>query len=111
MNEDEKYVREQWVDVHYDGNRVLVKRPNGGHWILSGNINAKFERSHRLDAPAAWHSAREFTEARKKEIERAEMAIAWLQLAINKDVVIAAEIQVHEQERLSELRRGWKRIV
>jgi hypothetical protein len=78
MSDDERFVREVWCGAEatygkYAGNNCRITVPNphfkGAVWIISGNGNAPFEKSHHLTEAAAWSAARQFTEARINEVE------------------------------------------
>jgi hypothetical protein len=63
MSDDERFVRSVWIDVALYGE--LRIRQTGG-WV---EINGKRIGSMVFDKAAAWSAARQWTEARIKEVE------------------------------------------
>jgi hypothetical protein len=100
MTEDERIVREVWQDVRYDGHRVLAHRPNSGEWILSNNVNYLWEKSHYLNAPAAWQAARAYTDARRQQIAEVEAEIECIQCCIDMSGITEPERGIPEQQRI-----------
>jgi len=80
---DEDYVRRFWIEVRYDGHRILAKRSEGVEFIISGNANCPFEFSHHLSQPKAWAAARRFTEEHLGGISIVDAEIDWIMSYVN----------------------------
>jgi hypothetical protein len=105
------HVQKHWESVRYDGNRILAKRPGGGEWILSGNTNCMFERSHRMSIGPAWKAAYEFTVKHQENIRLIEEEIHLLEgwrFVAHAENPAALRLLAREQEQLATLKKGMK---
>ncbi len=112
--QDEAYVRKLWLEVRYDGHRILAKRSEGIEFILSGNANCLFEASHHLSQPKAWAAARRFTEEHLGNISVIDAEIDWIMSHVNdhpaESVCTCAGHRVlqSKREEVAALKQGMK---